>query len=117
LNNGGWFGINEKETFSPASLMKLPVLLAYLKKAEQNPSFLEMQVIYKEDPRVASYKQNIPPEKQLVPGNSYSLWDILQYMITYSDNHASLLLESMLSLEDLHHTFTDLGILFPQVVS
>jgi beta-lactamase class A len=26
-------------------------------------------------------------------------------------------LESMLSLEDLHHTFTDLGILFPQVVS
>lgn len=34
LNNGGWFGLEEKEYFSPASLMKLPILMAYIKKSE-----------------------------------------------------------------------------------
>jgi beta-lactamase class A len=34
LNNGNRFGIEEKEMFSPASLMKLPLLMAYYKKSE-----------------------------------------------------------------------------------
>lgn len=37
LTNGNWFGIEEKELFSPASLMKLPLLLAYYKLEEQQP--------------------------------------------------------------------------------
>jgi beta-lactamase class A len=34
LNNGDRLGIDEKEYFSPASLIKVPVLMAYLKKSE-----------------------------------------------------------------------------------
>jgi beta-lactamase class A len=33
LNNGPWFGINEKEYFTPASLIKVPILITYYKKA------------------------------------------------------------------------------------
>ena len=31
LNNGPWLGFNEKEKFSPASLMKVPLLISCLK--------------------------------------------------------------------------------------
>lgn len=44
LNNGPWFGINEKEYFSPASLIKVPILIAYLKKAETDPSLLQKKI-------------------------------------------------------------------------
>lgn len=37
LRNGPWFGINEETSFAPASLMKLPVAIAYLKWLEIRP--------------------------------------------------------------------------------
>lgn len=115
LNNWWWFGINEKEEFSPASLMKLPILLAYVKKSESVPWFLDQKIIYKKNPNLPDYKQNIPPEKQLKEWQEYSLWDVLQYMIIYSDNHASSLLELNLPSEELQRTFTDIGIQFPEI--
>src|ERR1035437_10032886 len=30
LNNGPWFGINDTDDFSPSSLLKTPVMMAYL---------------------------------------------------------------------------------------
>ena len=41
LKNGPWFGINENASFSPASLMKLPILLMYLKWKEEDPNILQ----------------------------------------------------------------------------
>ena len=37
LNNGNWFGIREHDKFSPKSLLKLPLMIAYFKWAESNP--------------------------------------------------------------------------------
>lgn len=115
LNNWWWFGINEKEEFSPASLMKLPILLAYMKISESIPWFLDQKIIYQKNPNLPYYKQNIPPEKQLKEWEEYSLRDVLQYMVIYSDNHASSLLESKLPIEDLQKTFTDIWIQFPEL--
>jgi hypothetical protein len=36
LNNGPWVGVNEKEFFSPASLMKTPILIGFLKNVEKH---------------------------------------------------------------------------------
>jgi len=115
LNNWGWFGINEKEEFSPASLMKLPILLAYMKKSESISWFLDERLIYKTTSTAQSYTQNVVPEHQLVDGQSYSLREILEDLITYSDNNASALLESHLPMAELQKTFTDIWLTFPAI--
>ncbi len=114
LNNWWWFGINEKEEFSPASLMKLPILLAYMKNAEKQPWMLDQKVTYHKTQNASNYRQNIPPEEQLKDWIEYTLWQVLQYMIIYSDNNASSFLEQNLPIEDLQKTFTDVGIQFPE---
>ena len=40
LNNGPWFGIRENEGFAPASLMKISILISYLKMSETDPNLL-----------------------------------------------------------------------------
>ena len=117
LNNGGWFGLNEKEYFSPASLMKLPILISYVKKSELEKWFLEKKIIYKKNPKIIDYKQNVPPEHQLVEGKQYTLREVLEYLIIYSDNNASALLEANLPMADLQKTFTDIWLAFPVINS
>lgn len=114
LNNGWSFWVNEKEEFSPASLMKLPVLIAYMKKSESIPWFLDQKVVYTKDPNIPQYKQNIPPEVQLKEWQEYTIREICEYMIKYSDNHASSFLEKNIPFEDLQKTFTDIWISFPE---
>jgi beta-lactamase class A len=117
LNNGGWFGVEGKEYFSPASLMKLPILISYVKKSESEPWLLDKQIVYKKDHNLPDYEQNIPPEHQLVEGKSYTLREVLQYLIIYSDNNASALLEANLPMADLQKTFTDIWLTFPVITS
>lgn len=116
LNNGNWFGINEKELFSPASLMKLPLLLVYLKKIEKDPSVREQKLTYVEDPIEAKYTQNIEPEKKLIDQKAYTIKELLEYMIKYSDNKASILLEKNIPLDEYKKTFTDNEMTFPSFI-
>jgi len=89
LNNGLWTGINEKETFSPASLFKLPLLIAFLKKAETQPEILKYGFTYH-----AKDFENVEEEAgfKKEEGKYYTTEDMLQQMIEYSDNSASLVL-------------------------
>ena len=116
LNNGNWFGINEEELFSPASLMKLPLLLVYLKRIEQDPNVRDQKTVYLQDPNESDHTQNIIPKKLLVHKQAYTIRELLEYMIMYSDNKASLLLEKNISLEDYKKAFTDNDIIFPDLI-
>lgn len=89
LNNGYWIGINERESFSPASLFKVPLMIALLKKAQSDPKVWEMGVDYKKAdlgdvPEESGFKKE--------DGKFYSMDDLLTQMIVYSDNAASMLL-------------------------
>ena len=116
LNNGNWFGINEKEMFSPASLMKLPLLLVYLKKIEKDPKVRDQKLIYIKDPNESDYTQNIIPQKRLIDNQTYTIKELLEDMIMYSDNKASLLLEKNIQLEDYKKAFTDNNMIFPDLI-
>lgn len=113
LNNGNRFGTNEKELFSPASLMKLPLLLAYFKKDEIENGFLDKVVTFTRNWSSDDYKQNILPEKKLQVGNQYKIIDIINQMIQYSDNEASIFLERNISENEFKRVFTDIWIEFP----
>lgn len=100
LLDGPWIGINEQREFNPASLMKVPVMIAWLKRAEKNPNELERTFVYngKDD---KSALQSIKPAKTLMPGKSYPVKELLNYMVRYSDNNATSLLYFNLKQEEL----------------
>jgi beta-lactamase class A len=109
LHDGPWFGINHKIEFNPASMMKVPVMVAWLKRAEKNPAILKRRMKYVE------LKNSIPeqftkPALTLAPGQSYSIDELLRYMMNYSDNKATALLYKALSDEELGDVLDNMDI-------
>jgi len=105
LNNGPWFGINESEQFFPASLIKLPILIMYLKWVELDPSVLlkELKIT-----KLSEVAQVYKSEKTLELGKTYTVKDLLEYLIVYSENSAIDPLLSILPKDIQIHVFQDL---------
>lgn len=100
LLDGPWFGINEKRKYNPASMMKVPVMIAWLKRAEKDPAALRATFVF--DPRTyPGGPQQIAPLKALAPGASYTVEQLLRYMLAYSDNRAMWLLWGALRPEEV----------------
>ncbi|HBF20428.1 MAG: hypothetical protein CMI36_05365 [Owenweeksia sp.] len=95
LTNDQWWGINETEVFSPASLMKVPVMIAILKFEDQNPGVLSQTITY-EGAREQLYKKPVNAQSPMMPGSSYKVEQLLNIMITASDNEATILLMKFL---------------------
>ncbi len=93
LNDGIWFSVGETERFIPASLRKLPLLIALLKQAERpgGEALLERPVTF-DLSRDHNADQNLQPAVRLVPGEHYPVRELLVRMIVYSDNNAFALL-------------------------
>lgn len=111
LNNGPWIGINEQENFTPASLLKVPLMIAYLKIAGKDPSILERKVLTENNKNLLS--QNIIPLRTVETGKEYKIGELLEYMIIYSDNLAADALLRNINIESLDKTYRDLGISAP----
>ncbi|MBP9822358.1 MAG: serine hydrolase [Candidatus Pacebacteria bacterium] len=119
LENGPTLGIEEHEKFSPASLLKLPVLLAYLNFEEDKPGTLKTELVYQDLQRRDKLEQNISVKDPIKEGVRYTIEDLLRHMIKYSDNKAYyVLLEYLhqLSPENdlLKDVYVDLGIVDPK---
>lgn len=110
LNNGPWLGINEKEYFSPASLIKVPILITYLKKAESNPEILKSELLPTIDTDSGDNIQNIKPSISLAPDKKYTIEDLLEKMIVYSDNDAYNTLSNNLTSSESIKVYQDLDI-------
>lgn len=109
LNNGPTFGIDETGEFFPASLLKVPVMMAYLRWSEQEPGLLERGVTY-EQPRDFGVTLTIQPREELEPGQKYTVDELIRRMIVYSDNQSLALLTDRLPRERIHELFDLLGI-------
>jgi beta-lactamase class A len=100
LADGPWIGINEDVPYDAASLMKVPVMVAWLKRAERAPELLRRTFAFDEK----SYPggpQATPPAKTLRAGATYTVEELLQFMLRYSDNRAMWLLYNGLDAADL----------------
>ncbi|MBF0330193.1 MAG: serine hydrolase [Nitrospirae bacterium] len=100
LHDGPWFGINEKAEFNPASMMKVPVMVAWLKRAEKDPNVLNLKFIYNGEYDMSKI-QNISPEHTIVKNKGYTVKELLYYMMRYSDNNATSVLYYNLKGEEL----------------
>lgn len=114
LNNGPWFGIGEKEPFSPASLLKVPVIISFLKKAETDPDLLNKKVTFiRSEDLNPNIEQVFKPAIVMADKQEYSIKELLERSGAYSDNEANNLLLKNSSLADFNKTFSDLGIKAP----
>ena len=108
LNNGPWVGINEKEVFAPASLLKVPFLIGALKYSETQPGFLQQRIVFHED-AIDDFVANISDE-MIVLGESYTVLDLLERMIIKSDNAAkNLILSELVSAGFTKVLWDDIG--------
>jgi beta-lactamase class A len=103
---GAYLGINEKEGFHPASLLKIPVLMAIFKRAERNEIKLnDLVTIMPED-----LDQNYGQLYKEGAGSQHSYINLAEYMILNSDNTAKNALRRQLSNDELNAVFTHMGI-------
>lgn len=91
LNNGPIIGVNYDEAYAPASLLKVPLLISFLRFAEEHPEVFKEEIQYG-GPSVIGYQQAFPPLVALEEGAVYSTQELLEHMIRYSDNQALILL-------------------------
>ncbi len=107
-----WTSINPGERFLPGSLFKLPTLMTILKMSESDPSLLNRKIVY-QPKEVVNIKQTYKT-KSLQPGQSYTVKELLTYMIAYSDNSAVQLLNREMNPDVLIRLFSDLGLTPPK---
>lgn len=108
LNLGPWIGINENVEYSPASLLKVPYLIAALKEAELHPDFMQKQEVF--IPRPDQLTKSITDSFSLIPGNIYTMSDLISEMIIHSDNDAKDLVVKNIPYTTYKEVFDDLGI-------
>ena len=110
LNSGAWLGIEEDEKFSPASLFKVPIMIALYKMAEEDPNFLKQEIVYTPQ---ETLEQNFDPESSLIEGEAYSLEEYIEQLIMYSDNRVLDMLSEILTAERELDIYSDLGLSNP----
>ncbi|MEI7509981.1 MAG: serine hydrolase [Flavobacterium sp.] len=112
-NTNKWTAINDEEKYEPGSLFKVPVLITYLRMNEKTPGVLDKEITFNQhfvvDKKVA-FK-----DKGIEFGKTYKVRELLRYMIQYSDNNATILLNNNIDSNVLIKLFTDLGLEKPQI--
>ncbi len=89
LNNSGWFSVNASNTFIPASLLKLPMMVSYFKLYEIEKDLLNQKITYLgEDFNKVRNLGN----GTITPGKTYTVKELIEEMIVNSDNNALQLL-------------------------
>ncbi len=107
LNNGPWVAVNQTENFIGGSLLKVPLLISYLKMAESDPKLLEKVIEYKE--KKVDNNQYYQSLTELEVGKSYTVQQLLEYMVYYSDNNAAYLLTQNMGETNFDEVFRALG--------
>lgn len=115
LDNGPVLGINQDTGFVPASLMKVPLMMTYLRYADENPALLKTVMRTPKD--LDTINQSVyPPKDPLQPDTDYTIEEMIRRLIEYSDNRANQVLQDYATahFQDIRHpvleTLYDLGL-------
>ena len=113
LNNGPWFGIGADDSYAPASLLKVPILLASLRQCQFAPDLHLKTIKYDSDTIFDDIVPNFQSEHIQV-GQTYTVDQLMERMIRHSDNGAKdLLLQNFVSQEFLDNVWNELGLRGP----
>lgn len=113
LENGPLRGINIDEKFTPASLLKVPLLIAALRSAEKDPSFLSRAVRVD----IPFRGQSSLSGRAIIPGQDYTLEEVVRALVVHSDNDAYMLLKRHVPQPEQDAVFRDFGLVIADVRS
>jgi beta-lactamase class A len=113
LNQGDWITAGDDEKYYPGSLLKVPELITFLKMNEKAPGLLDKKIAYTEPLNLP--KHAVYVSKSIEIGKTYSVKELLYYMIAYSDNNATMLLNQRMDMDIFKKVFTDLGLSQPDL--
>lgn len=106
IQTGAWLGINEREGFVPASLLKIPIAMAILKKVDRDEIKLTDMIELAED--------DLDRESGTLylkgSGAKLIVWEAIKIMILTSDNTAKNALKRQLEDAELNAIFAHVGI-------
>jgi beta-lactamase class A len=109
MDSGKWTGVKPADRFAPASLMKVPLLIAYLQ--EDRTTAGTLNVSYPLD--VSSDQnadENFKPSHPLALGGTYTVQQLLDAMIRYSDNNALSVLSDKVSTSAIDDVYSNFGV-------
>jgi beta-lactamase class A len=96
MDSGHWTGINEEEKYQPGSLIKVMVMLVYLKLAEANPEVLNQYLYYEPNEK----REQFYEPKTILSRGSYPVQELIKKMLVDSDNDALFALKKYPKVED-----------------
>lgn len=114
LNDGVWASVNENLLYHPASLLKVPILLSYLKSAETDTRLLQRKAYYHQE------NGQSPPLIEnpiLTSGNLYTVEELIRGMIIDSDNTATKMLIGGMDEKFLNQVYSELGVQTPYSIT
>lgn len=116
LKTHRWFGVNERVLFTPGSLLKIPLAIAYHKYSEISPTIFENYITYQGlgDATSDNKAQHIQPPEYLVPGTQYKVSDLIRRLLVYSDNDAIIPLFSAVEPIFYDKVLRDFDIILPK---
>lgn len=111
--NGGLISINADEKYPPASMLKVVIMIGYMKEADSNPEIMNQKLVY--NTTLANELRDTPFDapSTLVVGQSYTIKDLIQKMIVSSDNGAMNLLLNNIDDSYLSEVYKELGLQGP----
>jgi beta-lactamase class A len=108
-----WTSINPSDLYSPGSLLKVPELIALYKMNERQPGFLDKVIEYKNVNETKSDRTINFESNHIKLGNKYTIRELINYMIVYSDNDATMMLNALIDKSVFSKVFTDIGLKEP----
>ena len=110
LSLGRWMMAGDNGSYAPASMMKVAIMVAYYKEAEDDATILQHTLVYSTS--TADQINGVPFEtpSNLQVGKSYTTEQLIEAMIISSDNGAKNILLDNIDQKDLDEIYTDLGL-------
>lgn len=109
LRSTHFSGINEGESFYGASLLKLPLIIASYKQAEIQPEILKKEIKYDGNIQLTD-NQSIEVKDKLKVGSTYTVKDLIDRSVIYSDNTSAQILYESLPIGYFDLILTAIGI-------
>lgn len=114
LLNGPWIGINMETTFSPASLLKVPLLMSVYEESDVNPDFLSKKLMFTKE-NDNTRQQYIVPSAGLSLDREYTISELLDRMVRFSDNDSASLISRAIDPKLFFKPYVTLGLKPPVV--
>jgi beta-lactamase class A len=110
LPGARWVGIDENHSYDPASMLKVVLMIAYFREAEEKPALLDQKYTYTSSIDAINTSVVFDSSSTLRVGNAYSVNQLIRSMIVDSDNGAKDILLNKMDMTALKQVYDDLHI-------